>query len=148
MPATLSKDEAASREKKATAIVTHLFMQVAVICGAGTGDTEIFRFLTNNNPAETVALMTAAMSTGGLVELLITQIVGRMTDKTGRLPWMYVFNRCVRLAASLIGGGASCCDLFMFCVCSCMVVMSTLTFLNPKSRNIVFLNRMLVWSFG
>jgi MFS family permease len=67
--------------------------------------------------------MTLAMSTGGLLEMLVSQLVGRLCDQTGRRPWMLVNHMA-------------------------MIVSSLLTFLNPSNLRVVLVNRMLVWSFG
>ena len=67
--------------------------------------------------------MTLAMSSGGVLEILLGQVVGKMCDKYGRRP------------AFLVNSGA-------------MVLMSLLTFFHSKNVYVVVLNRMLVWSFG
>jgi MFS family permease len=67
--------------------------------------------------------MTSAMTMGGLLEVLITQMVGSLSDRTGRRPWMFVFS------------GAMC-------------VSNTLLFLNPKSLNLALANRAGTWALG
>ena len=113
----------ADATRKANAILRNIAFHVAALVGAGTGDRAIFEELGNNSSAGIVALMASAMSCGGVLELLLTQGVGGLTDRYGRK-----FGFLVYPSYCTIGGLA--------------------VFLFPKNKKVVWVNRMLVWSLG
>ena len=121
--ALIAMQKRADTKRKANAILRSIALHVAALVGAGTGDRAIFEQLGNYSSAGIVALMSSAMSCGGLLELLLTQGVGGLTDRYGRK-----FGFLVYPAFCTLGGMA--------------------VFLFPKSKNIVWTNRMLVWSLG
>ena len=114
----------ADATRKANAILRNIAFHVAALVGAGTGDKAIFEELPGvNGAANIVALMSSAMSCGGILELLLTQGVGGLTDRFGRK-----FGFLVYPTYCFIGG----LGVFLF----------------PKSKSVVWTNRMLVWSLG
>jgi MFS family permease len=123
-PQQLAAQEKVDAERKANAILRNIAFHVAALVGAGTGDRAIFDELRGGrDSAGIVAMMSSAMSVGGLLELLLTQGVGGLTDRLGRR-WGFL----VYPTYCFVGGMA--------------------VFLFPKSPSIVWTNRVLVWSLG
>jgi MFS family permease len=117
------KRKKADATRKANAILRNIAFHVASLTGGGTGDLAIFEELGTFTTAGIVTLMSSSMSCGGLIELLFTQGVGGLTDRFGR-KWGFL----VYPSYCTIGGLA--------------------VFLFPKNLNVLWYNRMFVWSLG
>ena len=69
----------------------HMFFQAATLVGGGTGSAELFRQVCGGDPARTAKWLTSSLSAGAVIEVFLFQIVGRLTDKTGRkTPWLFL----------------------------------------------------------
>ena len=117
------------RRKLTNSILRQIAFHVATLTGAGTGGAGLFNeywlntFGSTGLAAGVVALQSSAMTYGGIIEFLTTQVTGCLTDKYGR-KWAF------------------------FVYPTLMTFFSFGTFLFPRNLNMMWAKTLILWSIG
>ena len=126
---TKDMEKVERRRRITDAVLRQMALQAATLLGAGTGNAGLFseywlaKYGKTGLAAGVVALSSSAMSYGGIVEFLLTQATGSITDKYGR-KWTF------------------------FVTPSLMTFASFAAFFFPKDINVIWTKNMIAWSFA
>ena len=126
---TKEMEKVERRRRITDAVLRQMALQAATLLGAGTGNAGLFseywlaKYGKTGLAAGVVALSSSAMSYGGIVEFLLTQATGSVTDKYGR-KWTF------------------------FVTPSLMTFASFAAFFFPKDINVIWTKNMIAWSFA